>query len=103
MPDHAIPPYSHPTTVIVVDDNDLFLQTLDLRMPANMACLSFHNPRRALERINEVIELAPIPDRCFSQPVRSLHWHDSIIQLDLTSIEQEVNNMQRFRRTSVVV
>jgi CheY-like chemotaxis protein len=103
MLEHVIPLYAHPTTVIVVDDNDLFLQTLDLRMPADMACLSFHNPRRALERINDVIELAPIPERCFLQPVRSLHWHDSIIQLDLTLIEQELNNMQRFRRTSVVV
>jgi len=103
MLDHEIPPYAHPTTIIVVDDNDLFLQSLDLRMPADMAYLSFHNPRHAFERIHEQVELQPIPDRCFTQPVRSLHWRDSIIQLDLALIEQEINNLQRFRRTSVVV
>jgi CheY-like chemotaxis protein len=103
MLDHAIPPYAHPTTIIVVDDNDLFLHSLELRMPADMAYVSFHNPRHAFERIHEEIELQPIPDRCFTQPVRSLHWRDSIIQLDLALIEQETNNLQRFRRTSVVV
>ena len=45
MPEQTIPPYAHPTTVVMVDDNDMFLQTLDLRMPADMAYLLFHNPR----------------------------------------------------------
>ena len=103
MSDHSIPLYSHPTTVIVIDDNDLFLQSLDLRMPATMACLRFHNPRQAVARIHEEVEVLPIPDRCFSPPVKSLHWRDSIVQLDLSLIEQEINNLQRFRRTSVVV
>jgi hypothetical protein len=54
--------YMHPTTVILVDDNDLFLQTLDLRMPAEMAYLLYHNPREALERVNEKSVLRPQPD-----------------------------------------
>ncbi len=104
IPSHlTITPYSHPTTVVFVDDNDLFLHSLDLRMPAEMAYLCFHNPRHALERVNETLALAPIPERCFSTPSHSLHWSDSIIRFDLGLIEQEINNMQRFRRTSVVI
>ena len=68
-----------------------------------MAYLCFHNPRHALERVNEKFELAPIPERCFSTPSHSMHWSDSVIRFDLGLIEQEINNMQRFRRTSVVI
>lgn len=103
MTDEPILLYMHPTTVVLVDDNDLFLQTLDLRMPAEMAYLLYHNPRKALDRVNEKLALAPIPERCFAPPTKTLHWPDSIVRLDLSLIEQEVNNTQRFRRTSVVI
>jgi CheY-like chemotaxis protein len=103
MTDQSITPYSHPTTVVFVDDNDLFLQALDVRMPGDMAYNCFHNPRRALEHINKKLELRPIPDRCFTKPSRSMHHRDSVIHLDLGLIEQEITNMQRFRRISVVI
>jgi CheY-like chemotaxis protein len=103
MIDDPILLYMHPTTVILVDDNDLFLQTLDLRMPAKMAYLLFHNPRRALARVNEKLTLPSIPERCFAPPAKTLHWPDSVVRLDLGMIEQEVNNPERFRRTSVVI
>jgi CheY-like chemotaxis protein len=103
MTDQSITPYSHPTTVVFVDDNDLFLQALDVRMPGEMAYNCFHNPRKALEHINKRLELRPIPDRCFSKPSRSMHRRDSVIHLDLGLIEQEITNMQRFRRISVVI
>lgn len=103
MTDDAILLYMHPTTVVLVDDNDLFLQTLDLRMPAQMAYVLFHNPRKALDRVNERMALASIPERCFSAPGKTLHWPDSVVRLDLSLIEQEINNTERFRRTSVVI
>jgi CheY-like chemotaxis protein len=103
MTDQSITPYFHPTTVVFVDDNDVFLQTLDLRIPLDIAYLQFHDPRRALERVNEKLELQPIPERCFTRPSRSLLWADSIIHFDLGLIEHEINNTQRFRRVSVVI
>jgi CheY-like chemotaxis protein len=99
----TIAPYAHPTTVVIVDDNDLFLNTLDLRMPADMACIRFHNPRHAMERVNQKLALRPIAERCFSTPSKSLHWSDSVIRFDLGLIEQEIRNLQRFRRVSVVI
>ncbi len=68
-----------------------------------MAHLSFHNPRRALERLNKKLTLRPIPERCFSVQSKSLHWNNSTIQFDLGLIETEINNMQRFQRTSIAV
>jgi CheY-like chemotaxis protein len=103
MTDQSITPYSHPTTVVFVDDNDLFLQALDVCMPGDMAYSCFHNPRQALEHINTRLELRPIPDRCFTKPSRSMHRRESVIHLDLGLIEQEITNMQRFRRISVVI
>ena len=88
MADHSITPYFHPTTMVFVDDNDLFLHSFDLRIPGDMAYLLYHDPRRALERINEAVELPTIPERCFTRPSKSLLWHDSVIHLDLGLIEQ---------------
>lgn len=103
MSEQSITPYSHPTTVVFVDDNELFLQALDVRMPGDMAYASYHNPRRALEQINKELGLRPIPDRCFTKPSRSMHRRDSVIHLDLGLIEQEISNMERFHRISVVI
>lgn len=103
MPDLSITPYFHPTTMVFVDDNDLFLHSFDLRIPGDMAYLPFHDPRRALQRINESVELPPIPERSLTRPTKSLLWSDSLIHLDLGMIEQEINNLQRFRRISVVI
>ncbi len=102
MTDLSITPYFHPTTMVFIDDNDLFLRSFDLRIPGDMAYLLFHDPRRALERVNESVALAPIPERSFTRPSKSLLWPDSLIHFDLGMIEQELNNLQRFRRVSVV-
>ncbi len=103
MTDLPITPYFHPTTLVFIDDNDLFLQSFHLRIPENMAYALFHDPRRALERINASVELATIPERSLTRPAESLLWSDSTIHLDLGMIEQEINNLQRFRRVSVVI
>ncbi len=103
MTEDSILPYAHPTTVILVDDNELFLRTLDLRMPGDMAYLLYHDPRQALTRINERPILSPIPNRCAEPPTATLHWPGSIMRLDLNLIEQEIHQTERFRRVSVVV
>ena len=102
MSEPRIPLYAHPTTVAIIDDNDLFLQTLDLRMPADVACLLYHNPKQALSLLNQRPTLAPIADRCVSATsVESIR--DSGIQLDAALIEEEIRSIERFRRISVVI
>jgi CheY-like chemotaxis protein len=103
MTSRPILPYYHPTTVIIVDDNDLFLHTLDLRMPAEMAYVLCHDPRKALLRVNQRTSLAPIPVRCMAIAADAQNSHDSTIRLELGLIEEEIKNTERFSRPSVVV
>lgn len=94
-------PYYHPTTVVLVDDNEAFLRSLTLEMPAGMACHGFTSPEAALEFLNQPIDLAPLVDRCFT--LDRSHDSEAVIHLDLGVIEQEINYLQRFRRVSVVL
>jgi CheY-like chemotaxis protein len=97
----TLSPYSHPTTIVLIDDNEAFLRSLTLEMPATMACHGFTSPEAALEFLNAPIDLAPLVDRCFTLD-RSRAGR-ALINLDLGVIEQEINYLQRFRRVSVVL
>ena len=94
-------PYFHPTTVVLVDDNESFLRSLTLDMPASLACHGFTHPEDALEFLNAPIDLPPLVDRCFS--LARNDDSQAVIHLDLSLIEQEINHLQRFRRVSVVL
>lgn len=97
----TLSPYFHPTSVVLVDDNESFLRSLALEVPSTMAFHGFTSPEAALEFLNEPIDLPPLVDRCF----RFSRGNDdeAVIHLDLGLIEQEINHLQRFRRVSVVL
>ena len=97
----TLSPYFHPTTVVLVDDNESFLRSLTLEMPSTMAFHGFTSPEAALEFLNEPTGLAPLVDRCFT--LDRSHDTRAVIHLDLGVIEQEINHLQRFRRVSVVL
>jgi len=97
----TLSPYFHPTTVVLVDDNESFLRSLTLDMPASLACHGFTQPEEALEFLNAPVGLPPLVDRCFS--LDRSYDHGAVIHLDLSVIEQEINHLERFRRVSVVL
>jgi CheY-like chemotaxis protein len=97
----TLPPYFHPTTIVLVDDNEAFLRSLTLEMPPSIACHGFTSPEAALEFLNEPIDLEPLVDRCFT--LERHRTDQAIIRLDLGLIEQEINYLQRFRRVSAVL
>lgn len=97
----TLSPYFHPTTVVLVDDNEAFLRSLVLEMPGTIAFHGFTSPEEALEFLNEPIGLAPLVDRCFR--LDRSHDTEAVIHLDLGVIEQEINHLERFRRVSVVL
>ncbi len=101
----ALSPYFHPTTVCFVDDNQPFLDSLDLELPAWLIAKKFVHPADALIYLNQPPALSPLVDRCFSKPnlQQSPNQDSSGIHLDLSLIEQEVNQLQRFQRNSVLV
>lgn len=99
-------PYWFPTTAVFVDDNASFLRSLMLELPAELACQTFETTDAALAFIDQPAEQPPLYQRCFS------HHRDSdsagaagqqLIHLDLSLIEREISNANRFREVSVVV
>lgn len=97
----TLSPYFHPTTVVLVDDNEAFLQSLTLELPPTIAFRGFTSPEAALAFLNQPIRLAPLVDRCFT--LDRSHDTEAVIHLDLGVIEQEINYLERFRRVSVVL
>lgn len=94
-------PYFHPTTVVLVDDNEPFLHSLALEMPATMAFHGFTSPEEALEFVNAPSTLPPLAERCFS--LERSDDNQALINLDLGMIGQEINHLERFRRVSVAL
>lgn len=94
-------PFFHPTTVVLVDDNESFMRSLTLELPQSIAIRCFSNPEDALDFLNRPVAMAPLVDRCFTMD-RS-HDTDAVIHLDFGAIEQEINHLDRFRRISVAL
>ncbi len=97
----SLPPYFHPTTVCLVDDNESFIRSLSLEIPETLAFRGFTDPQVALDLVNRPSPLPPLVDRCFSMERRA--DEDPVIHLDLGVIEQEINHRERFERISVVL
>ncbi len=97
-------PYFFPTTVVFVDDNTSFLKGLALQLPEDLAYQMFGNAEDALTHINRPGP-PPLYQRCFS------HYRaagvdtgsEQLIHLDISLIEREVSNADRFREIAVVV
>jgi len=101
-PDRTLFPYYHPTTVYFVDDNTNFLNSLDLHLPSSLAYHMFAAPDVALAQLNAGRERDPLYVRCLSR-VGAPGSGNSLVRLDMTLIEQEVANPDRFREVSVAV
>ena len=91
-----LPPYYHPTQICCVDDNQRFLQRLTASMPADQTFRAFSTPESALNYVLQQNTQPTLADRCFER-------HDHSIQLNLTTIEHEIKQVQRFDRLSVVL
>jgi|GEM_PF-818643 len=97
----ALPPYYHPTTVCFIDDNYSFLRSIGIGMPVDSPFLSFLSPEEAIDVVNIPNPLPPLADRCLrmdrSQPANPM------IHIDLHALEQEIKEIERFRRISVLL
>lgn len=97
-------PYFFPTTVVFVDDNAAFLKGLALQLPEDLAYQMFETAESALAHINQPGP-TPLYQRCFSH-YRSTgvdSGSEQLIHLDLSLIEREISNADRFREITVVV
>lgn len=100
----SIQPYFHPTTIIMVDDNQRFLDNFSLQLDEKLACRFYSSAKECLAFLSEQRSRIPLDRRCFSyyqQPRDSMQ--NRVIRFDLTLIEQEISNPERFHDISVVV
>lgn len=97
-------PYFFPTTVVFVDDNASFLKGLGLQLPEDLAYQMFTNAEEALQHINRPGP-PPLYQRCFShyQAAGVDSGNEQLIHLDISLIEREISNADRFREIAVVV
>ena len=97
----VLPPYYHPTTVCFLDDNYSFLQALAAAAPDDLHHISFLSPEEALDVVNRPHRLPSLANRCFS-PDHS-EPGDPVMRLDLRSLAQEIKEVDRFARISVLL
>jgi len=103
MSKQRILPYYYPTTVVLVDDSQRFLQSFTLFLPDNTAFRCFTSASEALAHINRQAGKPHLEQRCFSWFRNSEASHGDIFSLDLSLIEQEINDPMRFSTISVLV
>lgn len=103
MSAHRILPYYYPTTTVLVDDSQRFLQSFTLYLPDTAAYRCFTSAGEALAHINLQASRPHLEQRCFSWFRHSESSHGDTFSLDLSVIEQEINDPLRFSTASVLV
>lgn len=101
MPEFVLSPFYHPTTIVLVDDNQTFLDSLELDLDNACGLRTFTQPEDALEYLNQPPISPPLADRCFVLDYQA--DHGPTIHLDLNVLEQEVTRIDRFSRNAVLV
>ncbi len=98
-------PYYFPTTVAFVDDDPPFLANFSLELDEGLAYRLFHSPQAALRFIDQTEQAYPLHQRCCTVVPHATVAHpgDQLIRLDVTQLEQEIGNPNRFDEVSVVV
>ena len=99
----SILPYYYPTTVVLVDDNQRFLENFTLHLDENLAHLCFSSANQALDHINHQASKVHLDQRCFSYYRDARSASEDVLRLDLTLIEREISDPARFRDISVVI
>jgi CheY-like chemotaxis protein len=101
-------PYYHPTTVLLIDDDPSFLESLQFYFGDRFNCVSFQRPNDAINFVEKIGPTSFEPPRCL------LPSHGAIDQLDYASgdivlqmrtaqLAEIFGNAHRFRVPSVVV
>lgn len=96
-------PYYFPTTVVLIDDNQRFLENFSLQLNEDLAVRCFNSATQALDHINIEATKVHLDQRCLSRHGDNPAPDDRVVRLDLTMLESEISNRDRFRDISVVI
>ena len=93
-------PYYHPTTVVIIDNDRHFLDSVRLLLGSSLAIMAFTCPHKALQTINQRNRTS-LDQRCLSG--QSHEGEARLIRLDVAAIEQEIRIVDRFGDIAVVI
>lgn len=103
MQKQAIPSFSFPTTVLMIDDNIEFLKSVAIGLPAHAATYNFYSdPRTALSLINEKYESNEVANGLVNLLDEEEFEHRTL-DINVRDIYRIMYNRSRFQQISTVV
>jgi CheY-like chemotaxis protein len=101
-------PFYHPTSILVLDDDPLFLESLDFQFSDELSCQTFTRPDAALEHLRSQEDQHPDFGRYFKDcsdmdlGTDSRHG-DRLLRLQLSELRSMVDDQARHQRISLAV
>jgi len=103
----GISAYYYPTLAILVDDSQRLLTTISYHLDANLAYISFTNPKLALRYIQKTNATDYLSIQCIAENEQAetfgLTQTEHDIKIDLSNIYKQIHNPERFNEPSVIV
>lgn len=102
-------PFYHPTSIVVVDNDQRLLNGFSLYLGCDMPCHTFTRPEQALQYIQAVAHQRPSFDELFSSSstegvdVQSLQRGDRMIAFRASKVAGVLQDRQRFAQVSVAI
>lgn len=95
-----IPVCCYPTTVVMIDDNEDYLNNISLHLPRKNSCFKFYsNPISGLKSIQEGLKIPSVSNR-INHYSRN-HSYDKII--NESNLVSEIYNDDRFKEISLII
>jgi CheY-like chemotaxis protein len=89
----------HPTSILIVDDEKTYVDTLHLKFKRNLPCKTYTNPKDALNFLLNDYHFDALENRWIKRSKENYQHLD----IDLPAIRQEAYNPNRFEQISILV
>lgn len=101
-------PFFHPTSILVLDDDPLFLESLDFQFSEEVSCQTFTRPDAALEHLHAQAAQHPNFARYFHDVTEmeaepDARFGDRLLRLQLSELRNVIDDHARQQRVSVAV
>lgn len=98
-----IPIYSHPTTILFLDDNIDYLKNLSLHLPRNLFSYKlYNNPQKALVDLSHNYNSRTYASTHW-QLVNPRHLDSCVIEIDIPNLYTQCYNPNRFSSVSTII
>lgn len=101
-------PFYHPTSILVLDDDPLFLESLDFQFSEEVSCQTFTRPDAALEHLRAQASQHPNFARYFREVSDTdadsqMRFGDLLLRLQLSELRSIIDDQARQQRVSVAI